>query len=318
MERRLLIRLLLGGSVVAFSGIVGLWRGTMIESKPRRDFETFFPEPIYVDNVGWKGFLNRWNNEIVALTEELLLRVGLEESIGEKGLQNRLTESNVLLPVEVFSGKANCPPLTETEHSEAKRRLRLMRDAIPKIKRSIPTWPMVFEWEVLTNGGLHYSRASHEMIEQTEHHLSITLPRSYRDFLSVSNGWLAYEDNFLPIEQVGYLQDKDPDLVTDWYGGRARNVSDEKYFRYDLSKQYPTHIRVQYLPNCLLLSEHYGVSSRWYLLNPAIRFEDGEWEVWRLETRIAGARRFRSFKAMMEWLYLGNIADLRSKIYELT
>ncbi|MGX2040103.1 SMI1/KNR4 family protein [Methylocaldum sp. MU1018] len=133
-------------------------------------------------------------------------------------------------------------------------------------------------------------------MKKAEQRLGVRFPRSYRDFLSVSNGWLTDQEIFLPVEKVGRLQDEDPGLVTDWYGGIASNISDEDYFQYDLSKQYPIHIRVQYLPDCLLLSEHYGISSRWYLLNPAIRFDDGEWEAWRVETRIAGARRFRRSK----------------------
>lgn len=313
------MRLLLGGGAVTVAGLLGLRRCAMTENKPMRAFESFFPEPIYVDKLGWEDFLSRWNNEAMDLVEELLLRAGLEGDPNETGLRNRLKEKSVILPDEILTGGMSFPLRSETEQAEAKRRLRLMKEAIPKIKETIPTWPKIFEWEALINGGLHYPRASPEMIEQAEHRLSVRFPRSYRDFLSVSNGWLAYDDNFLPVERVARMLDVDPGLVVGWSdGGRVSNISDEDYFQYDLSKQYPIHIREQYLPDCLLLSEHYGVSSRWYLLNPAIRFDDGEWEAWCLEPRIAGARRFRSFKAMMEWLYMESIAGLRMSIYDMT
>lgn len=70
MKRRFFMRLLLGGGAVTVAGLLGLRRCAMTENKPMRAFESFFPEPIYVDKLGWEDFLSRWNNEAMDLVEE--------------------------------------------------------------------------------------------------------------------------------------------------------------------------------------------------------------------------------------------------------
>lgn len=318
MNRRLFMRALLGGGAMAVGGMLGLRSCAMTEKKAKRDFESFFPEPVHVDEVGWERFLSLWSDQAMALVRRRLLAQGLGLGPRGRGLRKGLEEKSIHLPPEVFAGGLPYPPQTEIDQTKAESVLKLMIESIPEIKRHEPYWPKNFYREALVNGGLRHAHASGQTIAEAERRLGLNLPKSYREFLSLSNGWLALDDDFLPIEQVKRMQDAAPDLVWTWTdGGRAMNILDEEYLQYDLGKQDPARIRFQHLADCLMLSEHYGVSSRWYLLNPAIRFEDGEWEAWHLETRIAGARRFRSFKAMMEWLYTFEIAELRMAVYEM-
>lgn len=282
---------------------------------PLLDLEAISPEPVYVDDVGWEGLLDRWNAEVMEGIERIFVRFGIEPNQKvRESLKKKLENAGLHLPPEIFSGGTDYPPRTDAERSAVERKLRSIAEAIPQIKQSVPTWPKVFEWEALLNGGLRYPAVSAGAIQATEQRLGIRLPPSYRNFLMVSNGWLTDQEIFLPVEQIDSFQKEEPELAKVWTSGGVMTVSDREYFEYDLNKQDIIRIRVEYLPECLLLSEHYGVSTRYYLLNPAIIFENGEWEAWSLEPRIAGALRFRSFKALMEWLYMETITELRSAV----
>lgn len=249
------------------------------------------------------------------LIKDSLISFGLESEDAGHALRSRLESKNIHYSDQILSGNITFSEGKEIDCAEIEQLLSDMRELIPKIKKEITTWPKVFEWEALINKGLAYPPSNCEMIQAIENKIDRTLPPSYKSFLMQSNGWLTDQEIFLPVEEIGWLKDKDPELIIDWCGKLDVEPPDPGYFKYDLNNNIlPNHVR--FLPQCILISEHYGVSSRFYLLNSGVVFEDGEWEAWSLEPRTSGAVRFRSFQAMMEWLYVDSIHALREAAYE--
>jgi hypothetical protein len=141
--------------------------------------------------------------------------------------------------------------------------------------------------------------ATGEEVGALEDRLGTLLPASYRQFLLTSNGWLNTThsmERILPVQEVGWARDLDPDLVTGWDDAGFR-VDDEEYFVYG-EDQDPVAIRPEYLPHTLKIS-HTPEATDVYLLNPCVVTEDGEWEAWYLAHWLPGAVRYRSFWDLM-------------------
>jgi SMI1 / KNR4 family (SUKH-1) len=134
--------------------------------------------------------------------------------------------------------------------------------------------------------GFGFAGASEEQVEAAERRLGVRLPPSYREFLKATNGLLqpfsyvaACGGDFWPAEQI------------DWF--RARNA--------DWIEAYADTSEGRDLPATLEIS-HDGDSGA-YLLNPRVVGADGEWEAWLFANWVPGARRYRSFAAMMRSRY---------------
>ena len=70
--------------------------------------------------------------------------------------------------------------------------------------------------DVLAIGWIGFPPASEEQIEATELRLDRPLPPSLRDFYKITNGWGivgCFIWNVLPVEQIGWLSDLEPDLL---------------------------------------------------------------------------------------------------------
>ncbi|MFD4863366.1 SMI1/KNR4 family protein [Streptomyces atratus] len=151
--------------------------------------------------------------------------------------------------------------------------------------------------------------ATGEDLSALEQRLGTVLPASYRQFLLTSNGWLNTThaiDRILPLQEVGWARDLDPELITGWTGGpteTASRVSDEEYFVYG-EAQDPTSLRPEYLPHTLMIS-HTPNATDVYLLNPCVVTADGEWEAWYLAHWLPGVVRYRSFWDLMNDEYNG-------------
>ncbi|MFD4945997.1 SMI1/KNR4 family protein [Streptomyces sp. NPDC058409] len=151
--------------------------------------------------------------------------------------------------------------------------------------------------------------ATGEDLSALEQRLGTVLPASYRQFLLTSNGWLNTThaiDRILPLQEVGWARDLDPELITGWTDGpteTASRVSDEEYFVYG-EAQDPTSLRPVYLPHTLMIS-HTPNATDVYLLNPCVVTADGEWEAWYLAHWLPGAVRYRSFWDLMNDEYNG-------------
>jgi SMI1 / KNR4 family (SUKH-1) len=165
--------------------------------------------------------------------------------------------------------------------------------------------------EARNNQWLGYPAATEEEISLAESRLNVQLPPSYRTFLSITNGWLLFDDLFgglLPVQQVERLPVRQQDLIDVWLEENV-SVSDEEYFIYG-SGQDSSSMRSEYLPDTLeiggVASEGYTLlypqtaSSNLIMLNPQVRFNNGEWETWKFANWYPGAVRYRSFLEMMQ------------------
>jgi hypothetical protein len=168
---------------------------------------------------------------------------------------------------------------------------------------------------------LGYPAATEEEISLAESRLKVQLPPSYRSFLSITNGWLLFDDTFgglLPVQQIERLFVRNQDFIDDWLKGCSQglerdsehfNISDDEYFIYG-SGQDSAAVRNEYLPNTIEIggieSEGYKLlypqitSSNFVLLDSQIRFDNDEWEAWNFATWYPGAVRYRSFSDMMQ------------------
>jgi hypothetical protein len=143
--------------------------------------------------------------------------------------------------------------------------------------------------------------ATESQLQATEERLGIALPASYRNFLSVTNGWNDWQvgpPRLYSAEEICWFRDENQDSIDIWedsdYG--APPVSDEKYFVYG-EMQQPSSMRVEYLKSALQISATEEGSV--VLLNPKVII-DGEWEAWLFANHFAGAKRYRTFADMVE------------------
>lgn len=160
-----------------------------------------------------------------------------------------------------------------------------------------------FPEEVRRARWLGAAGATSEEVGAHEQRLGAGLPSSYRQFLLTSNGWLNTTqgiDRILPVQEVGWTRDLDPELVSAWtegYRDAGIRTDDEEYFVYGES-QDPTSLRPEYLPHTLKIS-HTPNATDVYLLNPCVVGGDGEWEAWYLAHWLPGAVRYQSFWDLM-------------------
>ncbi len=168
--------------------------------------------------------------------------------------------------------------------------------------------------------------ASAEEISRLEARLDVRLPPSYREFLSVTNGWGAvgkFIDRVFPAAEVAWCRDVENEMIDGWMEGEADNpyppVPDEQYFIYG-KDQNSGLLRAEYLPGCLQVSDIGDVTV--LLLNPAVQTPEGEWEAWFFAAWLPGAQRYRSFYELMEGelesaLKLGAHADTSKSIQSM-
>jgi hypothetical protein len=146
-----------------------------------------------------------------------------------------------------------------------------------------------------------YPGATEEQLTQTEQRLGMILPPSYRAFLATSNGWRcpsAMIPRLWAAEEIERLAVSDPDVIEAWppdYGP----VGDADYFVYG-DQQDPVNFRPEYLKRALQISEREIAGTAVYLLVPDVVTPEGEWEAWMLAHWLPGAKRYRSFRELME------------------
>lgn len=68
-------------------------------------------------------------------------------------------------------------------------------------------------------------------ITKTETRLGIELPNDYKDFLQIANGYPTYDDSvepsFLKINEIQYLKDIYPEIITIWKETGNEQISSE-------------------------------------------------------------------------------------------
>lgn len=139
--------------------------------------------------------------------------------------------------------------------------------------------------------------AGEERIAALEARLGQGLPPSYRHFLSATDGLFGGFVMLLPVEQVDWLSNLEPDLIEIWadVGGEA---TDAQYARYG-PDQDCIFMRSRHLRRALQIST--SIDGDVLLLIPDVRFGD-EWEAWFLGAKNPGAYRYRSFADLFDEL----------------
>ncbi|NEO97960.1 MAG: SMI1/KNR4 family protein [Symploca sp. SIO2E9] len=177
--------------------------------------------------------------------------------------------------------------------------------------------------EVIESNWLGYPGATEEQIAFAETRLGIALPPSYREFLTVTNGWHQTTPFIYKIwstEEIEWFALRHQAWINTFierYGDKCKNslqsqftmpsISDEEYLVYG-DTQDCSKFRLEYLSTALEISDR-GESAI-YLLNPKIIAEDGEWEACFFGDWLPGADRYRSFREMMQAEYQ-NFLELR-------
>lgn len=135
-------------------------------------------------------------------------------------------------------------------------------------------------------------------VAATEQRLGTSLPATYREFLSASNGFspISPFGRLLRVAEVDWLANARPDVIASW-NRESSDVSHDAHRCYG-DKQETYLFRSEYLHDCLQISE--PLDEAFLLLNPSVRTNDGEWEAWELAPWHPGAARYPSFRAMMD------------------
>jgi hypothetical protein len=145
---------------------------------------------------------------------------------------------------------------------------------------------------VLASGWLGFPGVSKGQLTELEARLGMVLPPSYRSFLQVSNGFLqpgVIVPRLLPINEVAWLRDVDPDTIAIWTEGLSHTEGPADLDSFE-----------QYLPTALQVSARETVGTAMYLLNPGVTNGEGEWEAFFFAHWVPGVRRFASFWALMQ------------------
>jgi hypothetical protein len=152
--------------------------------------------------------------------------------------------------------------------------------------------------------------ATEENLLQLEQRLGKTLPPSYRQFLSFSNGWehpTPFIYKLWSTSDTQWFCIRYQEWIDAWDVNRYP-VSDEEYSLY--GRRQTEAIRTEYLHTALEISD-IGDSAI-FLLNPQIVTPDGEWEAWFFANWLPGARRYRSFWELMQGEYASLLQILES------
>jgi hypothetical protein len=137
--------------------------------------------------------------------------------------------------------------------------------------------------ELVATGWLGSPGADESRIAVAEARLRVELPPSYRSFLAASDGFLQ-PDLLVPrlraADEIAWYAD-DPDSAAIW----AESEPGDPLAR---------------LAGCLQVSDVELVGTAVYLLDPASRGPDGEWEAYVLAHWIPGVDRYPSFMHLMQ------------------
>jgi hypothetical protein len=165
---------------------------------------------------------------------------------------------------------------------------------------------------VRERGTVLMAPASEADIADLEGRLGVSLPPSYRQFLRQSDGAWAMSDvgaldpdqpwspqpGLLPTSDVGWLRDRETEMARAYEEDPLEldGLPDEVYFDYSL-EQDPVWFRREHLPGTLAISSY--EDREMVLLNPAVQFDNGEWEVWHYSDQFPGVIRYPSFHAYL-------------------
>lgn len=270
-----------------------------------------------IEPFHWREHLEQWNAQAMDLILRTLRRNGVADlrqyGFGEV-LQYTAQEHGAKIPETLFE------PLGDVGSdgdilAEARRRMLDIETLILAAKKDgQPAWNHFEEhyyWTVVRNGGHFFPPATDEQIAEAEQRLGTKFAPSYKAFLRVTNGWLTVSSRILPVGRAEWLRDKGPEWVED-FGTQAGEDPEKAMLDHRVygSQQYPPRYRRAYVKECLQLSDRLAEGNCVFLLNPALVFEDGECEAWFLAAWLPGARRFKSFLELMDWMKTVDLNEL--------
>jgi cell wall assembly regulator SMI1 len=148
---------------------------------------------------------------------------------------------------------------------------------------------------------LGFTGATNRSIQNLEQRLGVSLPPSYRAFLTVSNGWrrtTPFIARVRPVEDIDWFRIENQHWV-EVYSENDSEQPDVEY--YDYGPHGGDHQRAAHMASLLQISD---VDDGVYLLNPQAVTPDGEWEAWFFANWVPGAIRFPSFAHLMVREYL--------------
>lgn len=163
--------------------------------------------------------------------------------------------------------------------------------------------------DVIASGWLGYEGATEADVTALEDRLQANLPRSYRDFLLMTNGWRncgPFIYNLWPCAEVRWFRERNqpwidayvnPQLPPGMKLREPRPLTNEEHLNYgddQDSCRFPT----EYLKTALEISDVGDAAI--LLLNPKIVTASGEWEAWFFANWNPGAHRYRSFVELMQ------------------
>lgn len=162
--------------------------------------------------------------------------------------------------------------------------------------------------QAVNKGWLGMEAASEAEIQALETRLGQTLPPSYRQFLLTSNGFLQpgmLVPRLYACAEVGLFRDIDTVAYDVWtqYSFPAQTAMED-------DQDWPDFF-ARFLPSLIIVSEQEVSGTARYLLNPARKTQDGEWEAYYFAHWIPGANRYSSFWELMqrEFAFLRDYVD---------
>ncbi|MCZ4223792.1 SMI1/KNR4 family protein [Pedobacter rhodius] len=148
-----------------------------------------------------------------------------------------------------------------------------------------------FTDEQIESKWLGNAPASAAEIKQLEERLQIILPKDYKDFLLITNGFTTPNENiepsFEPIENVGFLKDIDPEIIEIWINNDAL---------LDVAIKLARSILVG------------GINQEQYFLLIPPLLENGQWEYWKFASWIPGEDPYEG----MEHYFINALDFLKS------
>lgn len=150
---------------------------------------------------------------------------------------------------------------------------------------------------------LGFDPVADEQIAAAEARLGVTLPPSYRAFLSVTDGWRhcgGAIERILPASEIGWLRDLHPDWIAAW-----RAAGD---YPFDPAVD---EVDYRHLDKTLAVSAIGDEAI--LLLNPERIGAGGEWETWFFANWVPGADAYDSFWELMQEQYTSLLAINRSQ-----
>ncbi|MBI4820466.1 MAG: SMI1/KNR4 family protein [Deltaproteobacteria bacterium] len=143
--------------------------------------------------------------------------------------------------------------------------------------------------------------ASKKALSLAEKRLGVSLPPSYRAFLSISNGFAVGDVGFgrlLRTDEIDFVGVLDPPIARSWRGARRRELTPKEHLEYYECPE-PERFRTKYLDECVVLSD--PSRRELILMNTGVSFGT-EYEFWWLSPGMHGAVRRKSFWDLIEFL----------------